>query len=309
MRRSMSPLIAALVLLAACTDGSPVGNGPTSASRTSTDATNFSPWPVLNSAPCAPALPAGSPPRMAVLEATPPGPFHGKVVIAGLDAIGVARATFQVRNEYYSYAGPGQAIYPPKEAYTIRGAVYFIDGYGTVFRMGVDGRQEVAARFPIGLHQQEVSFAVSPDGCQLAATVLTMPMVPLNPYGEPDINPAGPAPTGTWKLETMKAAFGGSTEVLHTWTGDPETPGGFENIVLLGWDDGGPIAVAGSSLTMPSDFYGKPIANADFYGGSIAHLAADGTIGPSVSLAKCIPFQVSPQGDIACTEGSSFSVV
>jgi hypothetical protein len=75
-----------------------------------------------------------------------------KIVIAGMDFIGRARASFQPRTTYGSwypdgvweepsiYAGPNQfVVLSPHEAYVVMGTVYFIDGYGTVFRMGLTG--------------------------------------------------------------------------------------------------------------------------------------------------------------------------
>jgi hypothetical protein len=107
---------------------------------------------------------------------------HNKVVIAGLDAIGVARAAFVPR--FSPYIG-GQWL-SPNEAYVVSGSVYYVDAYGTVFRIGLDGKQTVVTKFPFTINistqpgrasyvAQEVSFAVSPDGCQLVATVLTAP--------------------------------------------------------------------------------------------------------------------------------------
>jgi hypothetical protein len=212
------------------------------------------------------------------------------IVIAGLDAVGRARAVFR--------PGGLNAEIAPHPAYVVKGTVYFMDGEGTVSSMGVDGRQTVVTKFPIQFADQTASFSVSPDGCQLAASVLT------------------PARNGTpWTLQTMKASAGGPAQLLHTWTSsnpanpaNSNSPGAFKNLVLVGWDSLGPIAIAGSSLRHGSstdytawDF----VANLDFIGGQVVHLAGDGTAGAAAAPPTCNSAQVSPGGDITCFQAGS----
>jgi hypothetical protein len=168
--------------------------------------------------------------------------------------------------------------------------------------MGVDGKQAVVAKFPIAINappgsasttDQEVSFAVSPDGCQLAATVITSADLAL-----------GYTSGTAWKLQTMRATVSGTAGVLHTWTSNlyPNSPGGFENLVLVGWDSAGPIVVVGSDLGLIGNPSSDFIANPDFVGGAVAHLAGDGTYGAGVGPPSCKAVQVSPRGDVACYE-------
>ena len=243
---------------------------------------------------------------MVVLEAKganthglPAGPLsiHDTVVIAGLNASAVAKAGFQPRIP--PYIGNAAPLLGPHEAYVVNGAVYFIDGFGTVWSMGADGKPVTVARFPIGVTQQEVSFAVSPDGCQFAAAVLTIP-----PKGPPTSSAPFPTVSGTWKLDTMESASGGNASVLHTWTGTtyPGGQGSFHNVTVVGWDSTGPLVVLDAPLgTQASAF----IDNPDFFGGSLAHLDAQGMPSAPIAINTCTPMQVSVRADITCAAPSS----
>jgi hypothetical protein len=243
---------------------------------------------------------------MVVLEAkvagthagtAPPLTIHDTVVIAGLDAVAKAKAGFQPRIP--PYIGNAAPLLAPHEAYVVKGVVYYIDGFGTVWSMGVDGKQVQVAKFPIGVTQQEVSFAVSPDGCQFAAAVLTIP-----PKGPPASGAPFPTLNGTWKLETMESVAGGTAQVLHTWTSTnyPGGQGGFDNLTLDGWDSTGPIAVIGSPLGTQAASY---IDNPDFFGGTLAHLDAQGVPSGAIATNGCSPLQVSAAADITCVTPSS----
>ena len=240
---------------------------------------------------------------MAVLERkaagtqTMPQPFqrHDTVAVAGLNAVARAHATFQPRA--LPYIGNAATLLSPREAYVVHGAVYYIDGLGSVWSVDAGGHQTAVARFPITLQQQEVSFAVSSDGCHLMATVLTIP-----PKG-----PGNPFPTlnGTWKLDVMEWDFAGAMKTIKSWSSTiyPGGQGGFQNVVLVGWDSVGPLAVVGPALGTQN---GNVIDNFDFFGGSVAHMGADGTPGPGIAMPNgCTPVRVTPAGDITCAAQSS----
>lgn len=243
---------------------------------------------------------------MVVLEAkvagthagtAPPLTIHDTVVIAGLNAVALAKAGFQPRIQ--PYIGNAAPLLAPHEAYVVKGVVYYIDGFGTVWSVGVDGKQVQVAKFPIGVTQQEVSFAVSPDGCQFAAAVLTIP-----PKGPPAAGAPFPTLNGTWTLETMESAAGGTAQVLHTWTSTnyPGSQGAFDNLTLDGWDSTGPIVVIGAPLGTQAASY---IDNPDFFGGTLAHLDAQGMPGDPIATNGCSPLQVSAGADITCVTPSS----
>jgi hypothetical protein len=228
---------------------------------------------------------------------TPPLTIHDTVAIAGLNAVARAKASFQPRIS--PYVGNAATLFGPHEAYAVKGLVYYIDGFGAVWSMGVDGKQKTVTRFPIGLSQQEVSFAISPDGCQFAAAVLTIP-----PKGPPPSGDPFPTLNGTWKLETIESSPGGSATVLHTWTGTtyPGGQGGFDNLTVIGWDSSGPIVVVGAPLgTQAATF----IDNPDFFGGTLAHLDAQGMPSAPITTSGCTAIQVSVRADITCVSPSS----
>lgn len=291
-----------LLLFTACGGGATGAVKPT-ATPSPTAVASQTPLATPSNAPCTTSTPAGSPPLMAVLEAkrptsrggsVPPLDAHDTLAIAGLDAIARAHSTFQPRAT--PYIGNAATLLAPYEAYVVKGAVYFTDGFGEVWRMGADGKQVVVAKFLIGLVQQELSFAVSADGCRFAATVLTIP-----PEGPPPSGIPFPTLNGTWRLQTMSATAGGPSQVLHTWTSSSypgaQSSTAFSNIVLVGWDSIGPIVVVGSSLGTQSGTY---VDNPGFYGGTVAHLADDGMVTSPVTLPGCSAIQVSPAGDITC---------
>ena len=218
---------------------------------------------------------------------------HDTVAIAGLNAIARAHASFQARSK--PYIGNAATLLSPHEAYVVHGLVYYIDGLGSVWTMGADGRQAQVARFPIGLNQQEVSFAVSPDGCHLMATVLTAPNPSPPPSGVPF-----PGLNGTWKLDLMSADVGGAATTIRSWssTAYPGQPGGIDNVVLAGWDATGPLVVVGSYLGTQA---AEAVDNFEFVGGFVTHLDPTTRMpGTAIGGSTCTVVQVSPSGDITC---------
>jgi hypothetical protein len=306
MVRRTAPALIIAALIVGCGGGgsttSKASPSPTisAAGSTPTARAGGNPTPIAGL--CAEQL-TGSAPLIAVLEAKGSSTTgngvsffdsHDTLAIAGLDAVARARSTFAPRA--LPYIGNAATVLSPNEAYVVHGTAYFIDGFGTVFSMGADGVQRTAARFPIGLDQQEVSFAVSPDGCQFVASVLTIP-----PKGPAPAGGGFPTLNGTWKLQTMKARVGGQTQLLHSWTSTsaPDSQGSsFKNLVLVGWDSSGPLVVVGSALGTQNMPY--VVINPDFINGTIAHLAADGTPGALVPLPGCSGIQVSSTGAITC---------
>jgi hypothetical protein len=221
---------------------------------------------------------------------SPPLQSHDTVAVALRSGVGRAHASFQPRA--FPYIGNAATLLSPREAYVVHGLVYYIDGLGTVWTVDAQGRQTTVAHFTIGLSQQEVSFAVSPDGCHLAATVLTMPAKgPGNPF--PSLN-------GTWKLEVETADAGGATTTVKSWSSTvyPGESGGFQNLVLAGWDAVGPLVIVGAPLgTQNIDL----IDNFDFFDGDVAHLGADGNPGTAVPVPTgCQAMQVTTDGEITC---------
>jgi hypothetical protein len=239
------------------------------------------------------AVPSPASMLYAVLE--PPALYQQNttVAIAGLDGYARAKAHFVPRS--YPYA-PDSAVVMAPEAHVAAGVVYFIDGRGVVRALAPSGVVRQVATFPLALKQQEISFAVSPDGKQLVAAILTFPAVGKLISGTGWHELVGP-----WKLQVDQAELGGTTIVLHQWqaTGQPSQPGGFANIVMAGWDAQGPVAVIGSNYSTQNPqfdhqtFYGGHFANIDTRTG-LAGSAFGGCQGNSQ------PWSVAADGTTVC---------
>jgi len=259
--------------------------------------------------PTASASATGSPNasriRFAVLEARRAGAqeseyagSHDTIAIAGIDGFALARATFTPRRiPVIPMAGP--VLYP--EAFAAAGGVYFIDGAGVVRRLDPSGATRKVTTFPLTSPQQGVSFAVSPDGKQLIAAVLTYPSVAPAPS-----TTAGQAPaarfitSGSWTLDLEVAADGGTAAVLHHWQSgandDPGSSTGFRNLAIVGWDAMGPIGmIDGYNGAQQTLYEGQRWA-----GGHVIRLGLDGTLGATPLTADCTPVALGDGGRILC---------
>jgi hypothetical protein len=292
-------LLIAVVMLAAC--GSPSGQ---QASAVATPAT-FSPAPSSSTIPTAgptSGTPASPPPTLyAVLEAPTQYAQNTTVAIAGLDGYARAKTHFTPRSSPYA---PDVAVVLAPEAHVAAGVVYFVDGRGVVRTLAPSGVIRQVAVFPITLAQQEISFAVSPDGTQLMAAILTLPAV-----GNPIPGTGWRALVGPWKLQVDRADAGGATVVLRTWQSSSEPgctsatcPGqapGLTNIMMAGWDAQGPVAVVGSNYATQ---YG--LEGSDFYGGHFANVDMNtGVPGPMLGACQdrnAGPWSVGVDGTTLC---------
>ena len=223
---------------------------------------------------------------------------HDTIAIAGIDGFAVARATFAPRHiPVIPRAGP--VLYP--EAYAVAGGVYFIDGAGIVRRLDPSGSIRKVTTFPLPSPQQGVSFAVSPDGKQLIAAVLTYPSVspaPSTSAGEP---PGPPFITsGSWMLDLEVAADGGTAAVVHHWQSGandyPGTSSGIRNLAIVGWDATGPIGmIDGYNGAQQTLYEGQRWA-----GGHVIRLGLDGTLGATPLSADCTPVALGDGGHVVC---------
>ena len=242
----------------------------------------------------------------AVLEA--PGQYEQNttVAIAGLDGYARAKTHFTPRS--YPYM-PDAAVVQAPEAHVAAGVVYFVDGRGVVRTLASSGVVRQVAVFPMTQRQQEISFAVSPDGKRLMAAILTLPSVGA-------VAPGAPWPTmiGPWKLEVARADVGGATVTLHKWQSATEPgcltascplPHSFANIVMAGWDAAGPVAVVGSHYSTQNPIFDGQ----SFFGGHFSNI--DMTTGlPGSMLGQCQddnagPWSVGLDGATTCARWSS----
>jgi RNA polymerase sigma factor (sigma-70 family) len=224
------------------------------------------------------------------------GGRHDTVAVAKADGFAIAKTSFTPRQ----IPGVGNAApLTDLEGQVVAGAVYFVDGLGTVRRLTPGGGVTTAARFPIDSAQQSISFAVSPDGKEVMAAVLTYPL--FTPGATLDQSTS----TGPWRLQIEKAQAGGATVIVHQWqtgtTQYPNAASGFANIWLAGWDGQGPIALVGQGIGAQNSW----LNNQRYFAGHIARLNPDGTPGASIGPADCLPYWRPINGRFVCTAGNA----
>jgi hypothetical protein len=250
----------------------------------------------------------------AVLEARNNAPAnaeaqqHNVVAVAGLDGYARAKSMFTPRR--YPVVGNAATLLAP-EAVIASGAVYFIDGAGTVRRLGPTGDLAVVATFPLTQKQQEVSFAVSPDGQKIIAASLTLPNIQWPPPPSPSASPApSPTPPGSYVLQVLEADAGGPTTMLSRWdsVNSPDMPGGggFQMLRLVGWDREGPVALVGAYLGTQQGLFDRQT----LFGGHFAHLDLKTGLARQQILGACPggsangtwtqPWSISPDGLVVC---------
>lgn len=181
------------------------------------------------------------------------------------------------------------------EAYVADGAVYFVDAAGVVRRLQPDGTVTPVTAFPLDAQHQVLSFIVSPDGQQVMATIFTIP-APV-PNGEPGCG----APSNAWMLDTYHVSVGASPTRVNHAEGMPAYPGssgGFENLLLVGWDGSGPIGVVGPDDATQDTVYPGQIV----IGGQLSRLDTSGAVVSNLGGDGCSPFSAPVAGSVICTQ-------
>jgi hypothetical protein len=281
-------LIALVLVTAACgqppakAGASPVGETPTpSATATAT------------SSPGPSSSPTTSPPSktllFAVLEAkgTANAYTWNTVAIAGLDGYARAKTAF-VPMPVPTMGCIGAII--PESAHVAAGKVYFADGKGVVRSLSVTGQVTKVATFALTSSQQMLSFAVSPDGSRLLATVFTLP-------AKPNVACTGTPDTG-YALDVYSAPAGGASTLLYHQSLQ-STPANV--MALTGWDAVGPV---GTSPTVWATQGGGPASQ---LGVAVRIDAGTGKVLRQVAdPSSCQVWEVAASGDFVCIpQGSS----
>ena len=216
---------------------------------------------------------------------------HDVVAIAGTDGYAKAKQTFKPRS--LPFIGNAGVLMQP-EARVAAGAVFYIDGNGVVRRLSVDGTVVQVTSIPFGQPQQEISFAVSPDGKQLIASVLTLPARNPNAQSPPD----PPFVPGSHAyLEIFAAPVGGPAASMGR-----TDLGAFSYsapiLRVVGWDDIGPLVTLQQSLGTQQGSLGNW-----FEGMQLAHLDASDHPGPAFTPADCMPWQELNDASVLCSSG------
>ncbi len=223
-----------------------------------------------------------SPPLLVVVEARGSGSHYGvfpglgdsydTVAIAGFDGFARARQTFSPRT--VPQLPGGTALMPPPVV-AASDSAYFADAAGVVRRLQPDGVVTQVADFGL-TPQQELWFAVSPDGNQVEASVLTVP-----------------AAGGAWSVDLEVAQSGGQPRKLHHDDLGTATPA---PTLVVGWDLGGPLATLGTKLSG-----GAADGGWRLHGTALVHLDAQGNPGPPLGGSACRPWGSAPDGTVLCT--------
>jgi hypothetical protein len=243
---------------------------------------------------CGPATrearpPAPPPARIAVL-----GDSGGAVLLAIADLTGrvLVRATFAPMPRPL-ITNAGDLL--PAQVHLAAGAAYYAEPTGRVHRLDAAGADMIVATFPVTTTQQELSFAVSPDGKQLMAMVLTGPSLHVPP--PQDISQPFFQAGARWSEELELATAGGATRSLaKTDLGlaaqyAPPAP-----TTIAGWDDQGPLALLGTKLATQ-----EPPPSTRMTGTALVHLGLDGATHEQIGGAGCRPLDELHDGTILCS--------
>ena len=255
--------------------------------------------PQTSSHPGATAPPAASPSPgaaarapetlLVVLESSGGvGKAQDTIAIAGLD--GYARAKTRFKPLATPWVLPELGTLMPQMAHVAAGRAYYVDGDGVVRSLGVDGSVRSETRFPVTSSQQEVSFAVSPDGHDLVGSVVTLPARPT-----PEPTP-GWFTTAPYAMDVLTATSGGPATVAYhrTWTYDEHLGGGAQ---FVGWDPAGPVA------TLPSALGTQGGGPHQWNGESLIHFPG-GRPGSAVQApTDCYLMDMLPNGTSLCAGG------
>lgn len=263
-----------------------------------------------SSSPSTPSSPTPSPSPQAAASKTllfaaleakgnvPPNQWN-TLAIAGLDGYARAKATFTpLPSPYVGCAGPVL----PASAQVADGKVFFADGTGAVRSLGPAGQLASVTSFPLTSSQQTFSFAVSPDGTHLLATILTWPPKPAVANacnGGPMFAP------GDFIYDIYSAQAGGPSRLLSHQTfpqgGTQTTPSVME---LQGWDQVGPFGVYPAGLATQG---GGPV---HYPGFAVGVDSSTGKVLKQISDPQsCFVWDIQSTGDFVCSgEGGSGGV-
>jgi hypothetical protein len=163
-----------------------------------------------------------------VLEAkgTANATTYNTVAIVGIDGYARAKTTFAPM-PVPNLGCIGAII--PASAHVAAGKVFFADARGVVRSLSTTGTVTTVATFPMTSSQQMLSFAVSPDGAKLVATIFTSPKNAYPCTGSPA--------AATFTFDAYSAANGGSSRLVYHQS--LTEPGAV--MALTGWDAAGPI--------------------------------------------------------------------
>ena len=239
------------------------------------------------------------------------------VAIVGLD--GVTRNEAGFAPLPWPDAGCGGPEFLPS-AYVVGDRVFFADGTGAIRSLGPQGPPELVTSFPLISSQQLMSFAVSPDGTKLLATIVTLPamLAGADPCQASGVRLFAP---GDLAYDVYAATAGGPTRRISHQTYPLESPGrtwyspGLVGFELWGWNRIGPYGTYPSVL---SGIFGGPTPrwHGDlWYADPATGKPTDPVIAPPGSRGcpangTSLIWDIAPSGDYVCTatDGAGYVV-
>lgn len=291
MNERLAVAVVILLVGAAC------GGAPTSSSH-----------PRSGAASPSPSASAGSSQTQLLFAALEPGGDltsmrDNAVAIVRLDGTASAKARFTARQ----LPKIGNALpLPQPEGRVAAGKVFFADGAGVVRALATDGSVSTVTTIPLTTGQQILSFAVSPDGGQLVASVFSFPPVHNPPPQSPIDNPFGP---GDYMLQEWSAKPGQNPTALAKQNWPQSSDGGrppADVVEVVGWSRDAPLATIDSELGTQQGSLGRVMF------GHVAELDTAGRPGPPIGGYSCVAWSVLPNETVLCNDDSgnlrSFSV-
>jgi hypothetical protein len=239
------------------------------------------------------ANPSPSVNLFAVVETGANASQPGTVAIVGLDGYAKAKATFQPR------VGPVVPdAYTPLQsvAQVVGSSVYYIDGVGTVRVLRVGSQPQVVARFPLQPAQEDIWFAVSPDGSRVVAGILTLPALGPNVPGT-----GWPTLVGPWKFDLKMATAGGqTTNLVHTESAyEPDDQNHlWKPMFPVGWTSSGPVVMEPAYVTSQNAWTGGALYSIDDTGKKIKQLGGTGCNSASITSTGLIPCSIVTSNNV-----------
>lgn len=240
-----------------------------------------------------PLTAANAEPKEDLFAVLQPG---GDLLTASNDAVAIAgpdgrvRATAHFTPRAKPVIGNAAPILQP-EARVAAGQVFFADAAGAVRSLSPDGTVRDVTTFPITNPQQELSFAVSPDGKRLMAVVLSFPPLKSPLPEEPLVE--GIFAPGEFREEAFAAAPGRPAISLgvRTW---PQSQYPADALEMVGWSATSPLATIDTVLGTQSEVGGRRIF------GSVAELNQAARPGQVVGGSDCKAWAVLSDETVLC---------
>jgi hypothetical protein len=219
-----------------------------------------------------PSVPAVPDPSYLVLQVTPTGARTMNLFVVDLHGQVAAKTTF-TPPATPQFANCQSVVQPAVRA--AGGAAYFADSKGVIHRLDTGGKLTTVATFKLSSKQQFLSYAVSPDGSRLMASIVAA------------------TPNGKWTMDLETASAGGATTtVRHVDLGSDPSPGA---MVITGWDTTGPVATTDADVCVAFE---PPTPQ--FAGASLVHLSSSGQVLDRIGGPSCIPLDELPDGTALC---------